>query len=282
MQSVQWYPGHMAKAMREMEEKLKIVDIVLELIDARIPLSSQNPSIDQTLKQKNKPRLVILNKIDMADATVNKEWLKYFEDQGVNCLLVDSNKGINTNKITNICKEVLKEKLEREKMKGLKPRSIRTMVIGIPNVGKSTLINKLVGRNTAITGNKPGVTKAQQWIRINKDLDLLDTPGVLWPKFDDLKVGYNLAITGAIKDDVLHRDDMVLYFLDFLRNSEYKQMFEDRYGVSLDNENVSVLDEIAKNRSWMRNGYSDYERVYDLILNDFRSLKLGHISIERP
>ena len=282
MQSVQWYPGHMAKAMREMEEKLKIVDIVLELIDARIPLSSQNPSIDQTLKQKNKPRLVILNKIDMADATVNKEWLKYFEDQGVNCLLVDSNKGINTNKITNICKEVLKEKLEREKMKGLKPRSIRTMVIGIPNVGKSTLINKLVGRNTAITGNKPGVTKAQQWIRINKDLDLLDTPGVLWPKFDDLKVGYNLAITGAIKDDVLHRDDMVLYFLDFLRNSEYKQMFEDRYGVSLDNENVSVLDEIAKNRAWMRNGYSDYERVYDLILNDFRSLKLGHISIERP
>ena len=282
MQSVQWYPGHMAKAMREMEEKLKIVDIVLELIDARIPLSSQNPSIDQTLKQKNKPRLVILNKIDMADAQVNKEWLKYFEDQGVNCLLVDSNKGINTNKITNICKEVLKEKLEREKMKGLKPRSIRTMVIGIPNVGKSTLINKLVGRNTAITGNKPGVTKAQQWIRINKDLDLLDTPGVLWPKFDDLKVGYNLAITGAIKDDILHRDDMVLYFLDFLRNSEYKQMFEDRYGVSLDNENVSVLDEIAKNRAWMRNGYSDYERVYDLILNDFRSLKLGHISIERP
>lgn len=282
MQSVQWYPGHMAKAMREMEEKLKIVDIVLELIDARIPLSSQNPSIDQTLKQKNKPRLVILNKIDMADAQVNKEWLKYFEDQGVNCLLVDSNKGINTNKITNICKEVLKEKLEREKMKGLKPRSIRTMVIGIPNVGKSTLINKLVGRNTAITGNKPGVTKAQQWIMINKDLDLLDTPGVLWPKFDDLKVGYNLAITGAIKDDILHRDDMVLYFLDFLRNSEYKQMFEDRYGVSLDNENVSVLDEIAKNRAWMRNGYSDYERVYDLILNDFRSLKLGHISIERP
>ena len=210
MQNVQWYPGHMAKAMREMEEKLKIVDIVLELIDARIPLSSQNPSINQSLIQKNKPRLVILNKIDMADSQVNKEWLKYFEDQGIRCLLVDSNKGINTNKITNICKEVLKEKLERERLKGLKPRSIRTMVIGIPNVGKSTLINKLVGRNTAITGNKPGVTKAQQWIRINKDLDLLDTPGVLWPKFDDIKVGYNLAITGAIKDDILHRDDMVI------------------------------------------------------------------------
>lgn len=282
MQSVQWYPGHMAKAMREMEEKLKIVDIVLELIDARIPLSSQNPSINQSLIQKNKPRLVILNKIDMADAQVNKEWLKYFEDQGIRCLLVDSNKGINTNKITNICKEVLKEKLEREKMKGLKPRSIRTIVIGIPNVGKSTLINKLVGRNTAITGNKPGVTKAQQWIRINKDLDLLDTPGVLWPKFDDIKVGYNLAITGAIKDDIIHRDDMVLYFLDFLRNSEYKQLFEDRYSVSLDEDNVSVLDKMASDRAWKRNGYSDYERVYDLILNDFRSLKLGHISIERP
>ena len=282
MQNVQWYPGHMAKAMREMEEKLKIVDIVLELIDARIPLSSQNPSINQTLIQKNKPRLVILNKIDMADSQVNKEWLKYFEDQGIRCLLVDSNKGINTNKITNICKEVLKEKLERERLKGLKPRSIRTMVIGIPNVGKSTLINKLVGRNTAITGNKPGVTKAQQWIRINKDLDLLDTPGVLWPKFDDIKVGYNLAITGAIKDDILHRDDMVLYFLDFLRNSEYKRLFEDRYSVSLDDDNVSVLDKMASDRAWKRNGYSDYERVYDLILNDFRSLKLGHISIERP
>ena len=282
MQNVQWYPGHMAKAMREMEEKLKIVDIVLELIDARIPLSSQNPSINQTLIQKNKPRLVILNKIDMADSQVNKEWLKYFEDQGIRCLLVDSNKGINTNKISNICKEVLKEKLERERLKGLKPRSIRTMVIGIPNVGKSTLINKLVGRNTAITGNKPGVTKAQQWIRINKDLDLLDTPGVLWPKFDDIKVGYNLAITGAIKDDILHRDDMVLYFLDFLRNSEYKRLFEDRYSVSLDDDNVSVLDKMASDRAWKRNGYSDYERVYDLILNDFRSLKLGHISIERP
>ena len=282
MQNVQWYPGHMAKAMREMEEKLKIVDIVLELIDARIPLSSQNPSINQTLIQKNKPRLVILNKIDMADSQVNKEWLKYFEDQGIKCLLVDSNKGINTNKISNICKEVLKEKLEREKLKGLKPRSIRTMVIGIPNVGKSTLINKLVGRNTAITGNKPGVTKAQQWIRINKDLDLLDTPGVLWPKFDDIKVGYNLAITGAIKDDIIHRDDMILYFLDFLRNSEYRKLFEDRYSVSLDDDNVSVLDKMASDRAWMRNGYSDYERVYDLILNDFRSLKLGHISIERP
>ena len=282
MQNVQWYPGHMAKAMREMEEKLKIVDIVLELIDARIPLSSQNPSINQSLIQKNKPRLVILNKIDMADSQVNKEWLKYFEDQGIRCLLVDSNKGINTNKITNICKEVLKEKLERERLKGLKPRSIRTMVIGIPNVGKSTLINKLVGRNTAITGNKPGVTKAQQWIRINKDLDLLDTPGVLWPKFDDIKVGYNLAITGAIKDDILHRDDMVLYFLDFLRNSEYRKLFEDRYSVSLDDDNVSVLDKMASDRAWKRNGYSDYERVYDLILNDFRSLKLGHISIERP
>ena len=282
MQNVQWYPGHMAKAMREMEEKLKIVDIVLELIDARIPLSSQNPSINQTLIQKNKPRLVILNKIDMADSQVNKEWLKYFEDQGIRCLLVDSNKGINTNKISNICKEVLKEKLERERLKGLKPRSIRTMVIGIPNVGKSTLINKLVGRNTAITGNKPGVTKAQQWIRINKDLDLLDTPGVLWPKFDDIKVGYNLAITGAIKDDIIHRDDMILYFLDFLRNSEYKRLFEDRYSVSLDDDNVSVLDKMASDRAWKRNGYSDYERVYDLILNDFRSLKLGHISIERP
>ena len=280
MQNIQWYPGHMAKAIREIEEKLKIVDIVLELIDARIPLSSINPSVENVIK--NKPRLVIINKSDMADPIVNKEWVNYYNNKNIPSLLVDSKTGENLKKITSICKDILKEKLEKEQKKGLKPRSIRTMVLGIPNVGKSTLINKLVGKSIATTGNKPGVTKAQQWIRINKDLDLLDTPGVLWPKFDNVIVGYNLALSGAIKDDVIRRDDMILYFLDFLRNSNYREQFENKNLVSFEDDNVSILNKMAEDKKFIRGDIIEYERVYDLILNDFRNLKYGRISLEKP
>lgn len=280
MQNVQWFPGHMAKAIREIEEKIKLVDIVLELIDARIPLSSFNPVIKDKLK--NKPRLVIMNKSDMSDEAINIEWKNYFANNNIPCIFVNSKSGENIKKISVMCKDILKEKLDKEKAKGLKPRSIRTMVLGIPNVGKSTLINKLAGKSVANTGNTPGVTKAQQWIRINKDLDLLDTPGVLWPKFEDLKVGYNLALTGAIKDNVIRRDDMILYFLDFLRNSCYSSFFEDRYEVSLNDDNLTVLENIAKNKVFYKGEFVDYERIYDLILNDFRNLKLGHITLERP
>jgi ribosome biogenesis GTPase A len=270
----------MAKAIREIEEKIKLVDIVLELIDARIPLSSFNPVIKDKLK--NKPRLVIMNKSDMSDEAINIEWKNYFANNNIPCIFVNSKSDGNVKKISAMCKDILKEKLDKEKAKGLKPRSIRTMVLGIPNVGKSTLINKLAGKSVANTGNTPGVTKAQQWIRINKDLDLLDTPGVLWPKFEDLKVGYNLALTGAIKDNVIRHDDMILYFLDFLRNSSYSSFFEDRYEVSLNDDNLTVLENIAKNKVFYKGEFVDYERIYDLILKDFRNLKLGHITLERP
>ena len=215
---IQWYPGHMAKAKREIEEKLKFVDIVFELVDARIPLSSRNPMINDILK--NKPRLLLMTKSIMADDYYNKKFVNELSiNEYTKTLLIDSINGLNINKIVTTAKEVLKDKLAKEQQRGMKPRAIKAMVIGIPNVGKSTLINKLVGKKTAIVGNKPGVTKAQQWIRINKDLDLLDTPGVLWPKFEDQKIGYNLALTGAIKDDILHKDDLIIYFIEFLKEN---------------------------------------------------------------
>ena len=218
---IQWYPGHMAKAKREIEEKLKFVDIVFELVDARVPVSSRNPVINDILK--NKPRLVLVTKSTMGDELYNNKFVNSInQNNNTKALLIDSISGLNINKINTMCRTILKEKLEKEQARGMKPRAIRAMVVGIPNVGKSTLINKLVGKKTAIVGNKPGVTKSLQWIRINKDLELLDTPGVLWPKFEDVEVGYNLALTGAIKDDIIHKDDLILYFLTFLKQ-HYKQ-----------------------------------------------------------
>ena len=275
---IQWYPGHMAKAKREIEEKLKFVDIVFELVDARIPLSSRNPMINDILK--NKPRLLLMTKSIMADDYYNKKFVNELSiNEYTKTLLIDSINGLNINKIVTTAKEVLKDKLDKEQKRGMKPRAIKAMVIGIPNVGKSTLINKLVGKKTAIVGNKPGVTKAQQWIRINKDLDLLDTPGVLWPKFEDQKIGYNLALTGAIKDDILHKDDLIIYFIEFLKENYPNSL--QFYNVCKDDDNIDILDTIAKNKNFIRNKEIDYERVYDLILNDFRNIRLGRITLDR-
>lgn len=277
---IQWFPGHMAKAQREIEEKIKLVDIVLELIDARIPTSSINPVFENILQ--NKKKIYIMTKIKMADPRITEKWMEYYKSKNINILAVDSISGINVNKIASMCKEVLKEKLEKEKLKGMKPRSIRTMVIGIPNVGKSTLINALCGKKIAQTANKPGVTKSQQWIRLSADLDLLDTPGVLWPKFEDTITGYNLALTGAIRDDIIHKDDLVLYFIDYLRG-HYPNSFS-KYEIDLQEEldNIEILNKIAKKNNYYYKDHYDYERVYELIINDFRSLKLGLISIEAP
>ena len=277
---IQWFPGHMAKAQREIEEKIKLVDIVLELIDARIPISSINPVFENILQ--NKKKIYIMTKIKMADPRITDKWMEYYKSKNINILAVDSISGINVNKISSMCREVLKEKLEKEKLKGMKPRSIRTMVIGIPNVGKSTLINALCGKKIAQTANKPGVTKSQQWIRLSADLDLLDTPGVLWPKFEDTIIGYNLALTGAIRDDIIHKDDLVLYFIDYLRN-HYPNSF-NKYEIDLKEEldNIEILNKIAKKNNFYYKDHYDYERVYELIINDFRSLKLGLISIEAP
>lgn len=281
MAQIQWFPGHMAKAQREIEEKIKLVDVVLELIDARIPASSVNPNFESILK--NKPKLVVMTKIKMADPVYNTKWKEYYNSKNCRMLLVDSISGLNINKITIMLRDILKDKIDKDLKRGIKARAIKTMVIGIPNVGKSTLINTLVGKKMAQTANKPGVTKSQQWIRINKDLDLLDTPGVLWPKFDNIITGYNLALTGAIKDDVVHKDDMTLYFIDFLK-ANYKDNFTKRYELNDDllEDNIEILNHIAKKSGFTHNGRIDYERVYELIINDFRSLKLGNITIERP
>ncbi|MCI5939654.1 MAG: ribosome biogenesis GTPase YlqF [Acholeplasmataceae bacterium] len=277
--NINWFPGHMAKAKREIEEKLKFVDVVFELVDARIPLSSRNPMISEILK--NKPHLILMTKATMADPVYNSRFEKNLihNEALERVLLIDSISGLNTNKIVSMSKELLKEKLEKEKLKGMKERPLKAMVIGIPNVGKSTLINKLVGKKTALVGNRPGVTISQQWIRINKDLDLLDTPGVLWPKFETQEIGFNLALTGAIKDTVVYKDDMILYFLSFLKEN-YKDSLK-LYNVTSDTDNIEILNIIGKNKNFIRNKEIEYERVYDLIINDFRNLKLGRITLDR-
>lgn len=277
--NINWFPGHMAKAKREIEEKLKFVDVVFELVDARIPLSSRNPMISEILK--NKPHLILMTKATMADPVYNSKFEKNLihNEALERVLLIDSISGLNTNKIVSMSKELLKDKLEKEKAKGMKERPLKAMVIGIPNVGKSTLINKLVGKKTALVGNRPGVTISQQWIRINKDLDLLDTPGVLWPKFETQEIGFNLALTGAIKDTVVYKDDMILYFLSFLKEN-YKESLK-LYNVTSDIDNIEILNIIGKNKNFIRNKEIEYERVYDLIINDFRNLKLGRITLDR-
>lgn len=274
---VNWFPGHMAKAKREVQENLKLVDIVFELIDARIPVSSRNPMINDILK--NKPRLILMTKSDMADPIQNQKWEEHFKQTKQNVLRIDSISGYNIKKIVNTSKEILSDKLKKDLERGMKPRSIRCMIVGIPNVGKSTLINKLVNKKATITGDRPGVTKAQQWVRINKDLDLLDTPGVLWPKFEELSIGYKLAITGAIKDEVYHKEDIVFYFLDFLREF-YPQVLSEKYNLNLEMSNLEMLDKICISKNLLTNREIDYERTYSAILTDYRNLRLGKITLD--
>lgn len=273
--NIQWFPGHMAKARREIEEKLKVVDIALVLVDARVPYSSQNPMAMEILK--NKPQIMILTKSDMADNSMTKKWEKYFLDQGKKAISIDSISGLNVKKIETLSKEILKEKIEKDLKRGLKMRPIRAIIVGIPNVGKSTLINKLAGKKVANVGNMPGVTKAQQWIRLNQNLELLDTPGVLWPKFDDKKVGIHLALTGAIKDEILPKEDLTFYLIDFIKEN-YPDLFEKRYNVSINQDTVTIIEDVLQKRG---NKRDEYEKGYDIILNDFKNARIGKITLDK-
>ena len=275
--AISWYPGHMAKAKNEIIEKVKIMDIVYVLLDARIPYSSMNPMIDEVLK--NKKKIYIMTKADMADLSVTLKWEKYFKDNNIPSIVVDSISGLNIKKIESFSRELLQEKFQKEAARGMKKRPIRAMIVGIPNVGKSTLINKLVNKRATIVGNKPGVTKAQQWIRLNENLELLDTPGVLWPKFEDKTVGIHLALTGAIKDEVLPKEDLVFYLLRYMVEF-YPTNLASKYGIELEEEFNPVNYVMAFYQKYnIKN--DDYDRVYDIILNDFKNARLGRISLDR-
>ena len=280
--TIQWFPGHMAKARRQVTEKLNLIDIIFELVDARIPLSSRNPMIDEIIQHK--PRLVLLNKADMADKSITREWIEYFQAQGVKALAINSQEGIGMKEIVTASQEQLKEKFERMKAKGVvKPRAIRAMIVGIPNVGKSTLINRLAKKNIARTGNTPGVTKAQQWIKVGKELELLDTPGILWPKFEDPEVGLKLALTGAIKDAILNLHDVAIYALQFLK-VQYPHRLKERFHLEeFPDDMVAFFDQIGKQRGYLLGkGEVDYDKVTEIIIREIRTEKMGPLSFERP
>ncbi|MBM7715648.1 ribosome biogenesis GTPase YlqF [Siminovitchia sp. FSL H7-0308] len=279
--AIQWFPGHMAKARREVTEKLKVVDIVFELVDARIPISSANPMLDEIILQKK--RLILLNKADMADPDYTKEWIRYYSEKGHKALAINSQEGKGLKEIIAASKELLKEQIERRAKKGLKPRALRAMIIGIPNVGKSTLINRLAKRNIAKTANTPGVTRGQAWIKVGKELELLDTPGILWPKFEDKEIGYKLALTGAIKDSLLNMQDIAVYALDFLK-SHYPQRLMERYQMAdIATEMADLFDHIGKLRGClMSGGEVDYDKTADIIVMDVRTQKLGRLTFDFP
>lgn len=273
--AIQWYPGHMAKAKRQVSEQLKKVDVVFELVDARIPYSSRNPMIDDVIKQK--PRVVILNKKDMTNLKELEKWEIYFKNEGFYPVAVDAKHGKNLKNVEVEAIKATQEKFDREKVKGLKPRAIRAMIVGIPNVGKSTLINKLAKRSIAETGNKPGVTKQQQWIKVGKSLQLLDTPGILWPKFEDEEVGKKLSLTGAIKDSIVHLDEVAIYGLNFMIKHDVSAL-KRHYNIDTheDAEILDWFDAIGRRRGLLQKGNEvDYESVIELIINDMRNAKIG-------
>lgn len=274
----QWYPGHMTKAMRQMKEDIKLIDLVIELLDARIPISSRNPDIDNL--GKNKARLVLLNKSDLADEAQNNKWIQYFKDKGIIALKINSKNKQGIKDINNAVLTVCKEKIERDKRKGIKNRPVRAMVVGIPNVGKSTFINAYAGKNCAKTGNKPGVTKGKQWIRLGKNLELLDTPGVLWPKFDDKKIGLHLAFIGSMNDNNLDMAELAYQLIKEVSKT-YPEAFLNRYGIVGDEDPLQVMYQVAEVRGCKLKGNKpDLDKTSSMIMDDFRSGKLGRITID--
>ncbi|MFS0865124.1 ribosome biogenesis GTPase YlqF [Fredinandcohnia sp. 179-A 10B2 NHS] len=279
--TIQWFPGHMAKARRQVTEKLSLIDIVFELVDARVPAASRNPMIDEIIT--NKPRLLLLNKADMADPKVTNEWVAHYKQIGIPALAIDSQAGVGMKQIVAEAKVILQEKFDKMAAKGIRPRAIRALIVGIPNVGKSTLINRLAKKNIAQTGDRPGVTKAQQWIKVGKELELLDTPGILWPKFEDQEVGLKLATTGAIKDTILNLQDIAVYALRFLQEN-YPNRLKERFNIEeIPEDIVEIFDEIAKLRGCMMSGgYPDYDKTAELIIREIRTEKLGRLTFEKP
>ncbi|MBQ1311528.1 MAG: ribosome biogenesis GTPase YlqF [Blautia sp.] len=276
--NVQWYPGHMTKAVRQMQEDLSLIDLIIELVDARVPVSGRNPDIDEL--GKNKARLIILNKADLADDRQNEAWTSAFQAKGAYVVQADSRRSADMKAVRAVLQEACREKRERDQKRGIRNRPVRAMVAGIPNVGKSTFINTFAGKACTKTGNKPGVTKGRQWIRLNKDVELLDTPGILWPKFEDQQVGIHLAFIGSVKDEVVNLEELALLLIAELQ-SRYPDSIKNRYQISADAEPLQVLSGIARVRGCIKKGEElDYARAAGLLLEDFRSGKLGRITVE--
>ena len=277
--NIQWYPGHMTKAKRAMQEDIKLIDLIIELVDARVPLSSRNPEIDKL--GAGKARLVLLNKSDLASESWNEAWSSYFRSKGCFVVKVNSKTGAGLKQINGVVQEACKEKIERDRRKGILNRPVRAMVVGIPNVGKSTFINSFAGKACTKTGNKPGVTKGNQWIRLNKSLEFLDTPGILWPKFEDQQVGLNLAFIGSINDEILNKEELALELFDFLKKHYLPVLFE-RYRFT-DEDLERPLEHIARIRSCLLKGNEpDIKKAANILIDDFRSGKLGRITLEFP
>ena len=276
----QWYPGHMTKAKRMMQENISLIDLIIEIVDARIPLSSRNPDIDEL--GKNKSRIILLNKSDLSDGKYNELWMNYFKEKGYHVVLVNSKSGQGVKSIQSVTQEACKEKIERDRKRGIINRPVRAMVVGIPNVGKSTFINAFAGKACTKTGNKPGVTKGKQWIRLNKQLELLDTPGILWPKFEDQLIGLRLALIGSMNDEVLHVDELAVELIKFL-GEHYRDLFLNRYQIEWNDDPYVVLENLCIKRGCIAKGEkADILKGSNLLLDEFRAGKIGKISLEFP
>ena len=276
----QWYPGHMTKAKRMMQENIKLIDLVIELVDARVPISSRNPDIDDL--GRNKARMILLNKADLAEERWNDAWVDYFKEKGFSVVKVDSRKGSGMKNIHSVIQEACREKIERDRRRGILNRPVRAMVVGIPNVGKSTFINSLAGKACAKTGNEPGVTKGKQWIRLNRNVELLDTPGILWPKFEDQQVGLRLAFIGSIKDEILNGEELAAEFILFM-GKNYPGVLAEKYAIEEMEDPYAVLAEIAESRHCLIRGNElDTNKAASLLLDDFRNGRIGRMTLEYP
>ena len=274
MATIQWFPGHMSKARRQVQESIKFVDFVTILVDARLPLSSQNPMLTKIVGDK--PKLLILNKADLADPNLTKEWQAYFESQGIKTLAINSKEQSAVKKVTEAAKKLMADKLARQRERGIQIETLRTMIIGIPNAGKSTLMNRLAGKKIAIVGNKPGVTKGQQWLKSNKDLEILDTPGILWPKFEDEKVALKLALTGAIKDNLLPMDEVTIFGLNYFKEHYPKALQERFKQLDLELEAPDMIMDMTQKLGFRE----DYDRFYSLFVKEVRDGRLGRYTLD--